>query len=67
MEADHPFMKWEREAQDYVEERLLRARVQPGTEPFTTIEAVKRAVLHHRVDIYPPEFYAPFPFKLGWI
>jgi len=24
-EADHPFMKWEREAQDYGEERLVHA------------------------------------------
>jgi hypothetical protein len=66
-EADHPFMKWEREAQDYGEERLAHAQAQGKIEPFTTVAAVKKAVLHHRVDIYPLENYAPYPFKLGWI
>jgi hypothetical protein len=66
-EADHPFMKWEREAQDYGEERLAHAQAQGKIEPFTTVAAVKKAVLRHRVDIYPLENYAPYPFKLGWI
>ena len=66
-EADHPFMKWEREAQDYGEKRLLRAQARDKIEPFTTVAAVKKAVLHHRVDIYPLENYAPYPFKLGWV
>ena len=66
-EADHPFMKWEREAQDYGEERLVHAQAQGKIEPFTTVAAVEKAVLHHRVDIYSLENYAPYPFKLGWI
>jgi hypothetical protein len=66
-ESDHPFMKWEKEAQDYGEKRLAHAQTQNKIEPFTTIGAVKKAVLHHRVDIYPVENYAPYPFKLGWI
>ena len=60
-------MKWEREAQDYGEERLAHAQAQGKIELFTTVAAVKKAVLHHRVDIYPLENYAPYPFKLGWV
>jgi hypothetical protein len=66
-EVDHPFMKWEREAQDYAEERLAHVQAQGKIEPFTTVAAVKKATLHHRVDKYPPEFYTPYPFKIGWI
>lgn len=66
-EADHPFMKWEREAQDYGEEQLARAQARGKIEPFTTVAAVKKAVLLHRLGIYPPETYDPYPFKLGWI
>ena len=66
-EPDHPFMKWERAAQDYGEERLAHAQAQGRIEPFTTVAALKKAVLHHRVDIYPLENYAPYPFTLGWI
>ncbi|KAH8665147.1 hypothetical protein BGZ60DRAFT_540508 [Tricladium varicosporioides] len=66
-EAEHPFMKWEREAHDYGEKRLVNALAQDKVKPFTTVEAVKKAVLYHRVDIYPPETYSPFPFKIGWV
>lgn len=66
-EADHPFMKWEREAQDYGERRLVRAQAQGRIEPFTTVAAVRQAVMRDRFDKYPPEHYAPFPFKLCWI
>jgi hypothetical protein len=66
-EPDHPFMKWERAAQNYGEERLARALAQEKIEPFTTVAAVKKFVLRHRVDIYPSEWFDPYPFKLGWI
>ena len=66
-EADHPFMKWERRAQDYGEKRLAHAQVQGKIEPFTTVAAVKKAVLHHRVDIYPPETFVRRPSTPGWI
>ena len=66
-EADHPFMKWEREAQDYGEERLLRAQARDKIEPFTTVAAVKKDMVCRRFDLYPPEHFDPFPFKLGWI
>jgi hypothetical protein len=66
-EPDHPFMEWEREAQDYGEEQLASAWARDKVEPFTTVAAVKKAVLDHRVDIYPPETYAPAPLMLGWI
>ncbi len=66
-DLDDPFTKWEREAWDYGEERLAGARAQDNIEPFTTVAAVQKAVLHWRVDIYPPEFYTEYPFKLGWI
>ncbi|EPE30150.1 hypothetical protein GLAREA_12873 [Glarea lozoyensis ATCC 20868] len=66
-EADHPFMKWEREAQEYGEERLARAQAQGKIEPFTTAAAVREVVLRHRFDIYPQHYDAPYPFKFFWI
>jgi hypothetical protein len=66
-EPDHPFMKWEKETQQYVEERLAHAQAQDKIEPFTTVEAVKKAVLCHRVDKYPLKYSEPYPFMLGWI
>ncbi|RDL38292.1 Uncharacterized protein BP5553_02632 [Venustampulla echinocandica] len=66
-EPDHPFMKWEREAQGYRERRLVNAQAEGKIRPFTTAAAVREAVLYCRFDIDPPEKYAPYPFKLGWI
>lgn len=66
-ETDHPFMKWERKAREYREERLALARARDVIEPFMTVEAVKNVVLHNRVDLYSPEDYAPFPFEVNWI
>lgn len=66
-EPDHPFMKWEKEAHNCGEERLANAREKDKTKPFTTVTDVKNAVLSHKVHIYPPEMYAPYPFVLGWI
>ncbi len=48
-EADHPFIKWEREAQDYGEERYAHAQAQDKIELFTIVAAVKRALLDYRL------------------
>ncbi len=66
-EAHHLFIKWEREAQDYGEERLAHAQAQDKIELFTRVAAVKKALLYHSVDRYPLKTYALYPFKLGWI
>ena len=66
-EPDHPFMKWEKKAQQYAEERLAHAQAQDKIDPFTTVEAVKKAVLLHRVDKYPLTYCAASDFMLGWI
>jgi hypothetical protein len=66
-EADHLFMTWEKEAQVYGEKQLVRAQAQDKVNPFTSVAAVNKYVLLHRVDIYPPERYAPYPFRIGWI
>jgi hypothetical protein len=63
-EPDHPFMKWEREAQDYGEKRLAHAQAQGKIEPFTTVAAVKNAVVHRRVDIYPQNSMLRFLLSL---
>ncbi|KAH8801512.1 hypothetical protein F5884DRAFT_862206 [Xylogone sp. PMI_703] len=68
MEPDHPFMKWDREAHDYGENRLAQAQAQGKIEPFATAATVlKNVVLLNRFDIYHPEHYTPVDFKLGWI
>jgi hypothetical protein len=63
-EPDHPFMKWEKKAQQYAEERLAHAQAQDKIDPFTTVEAVKKAVLVHRVDKYPLTYCTPSDFML---
>ncbi|KAL2064200.1 hypothetical protein VTL71DRAFT_4694 [Oculimacula yallundae] len=66
-EADHPVKRWERKAHDYAEEELALAKKEDKIKPFATAEAVRKRVLSHRVDLHPPEWYAPYTFKLGWI
>jgi len=64
-QPDHPFMKWERKAQDYGKEQLAYAQTQGKIGPFTAIADVKMAVLIHKVHIHPPEFYDPVPSSLA--
>jgi hypothetical protein len=56
-----------REKQNYGENRLARAQAQGKIEPFATVAAVKKAVLAHRIDMYPPGHFDPNAFKLFWI
>ncbi|RFU35947.1 hypothetical protein B7463_g411, partial [Scytalidium lignicola] len=51
-EPDHPFMKWEGEAQDYEEKELAHAQVQGKIEPFAAAADVKKAVLYRSLRAY---------------
>jgi hypothetical protein len=66
-EPDHPAMKWESESLDWADKELARAQERGVIPPFSTAATVRKAMLLHRPEEYPPEHYAPFPFRLGWI
>jgi hypothetical protein len=66
-EPDHPAMKWESESLDWAEKELARAQERGVIPPFSTAATVRKAMLLHKLEEYPPEHYAPFPFRLGWI
>jgi hypothetical protein len=42
LESDHLFMKWEKQARDYGEERVAWAQARGRIEPFATLTAVKK-------------------------
>lgn len=65
-EAEHPFMKWERQLLEHEENRLALAQQKNKIKPFTTVDAVKDAVLPQRIDKLPRESWDPIWFKLGW-
>jgi hypothetical protein len=66
-EQDHPATKWEGEALDWAEKELTRAQERGVFSPFSSAATVRKAMLLHRPEEYPPEHFAPFPFRLGWI
>jgi hypothetical protein len=68
-EPDHPFMKWERGAQDYAEGKLARELAKGEIEPFASAAAVKKAMLGtgvDRLDRFAEEMSEHF-FIDGWI
>lgn len=60
-------MKWESQSLKWVEELLARAQERGVIPPFSTAAAVRKAMLLPKPEEYPPDHFAPFPFRLGWI
>jgi hypothetical protein len=66
-ELDHPFIKCEREAFAWGERQLARAQEQGKISLSSTAADVKEEVLLHKRLDENLEYYAPPPFKLGWV
>lgn len=66
---DHTCMKWERDAREWGEERLVEAQKRGEISRSSTTTEVQKAVLygHKGLDERSAEFYEPYPFRLGWI
>jgi hypothetical protein len=65
-EPDHPFMKCESEAFAWGERQLARAQEQ-GKISSSTATDIKEVVLLYKRPDEDLEYYAPPPFKFGWI
>jgi len=64
MEPNHPFLKWEKQAREYADEKVADALARGRIEPSATLAAVKKCVLRWRD--YSRHF-EPVEFVLNWI
>ncbi|KAH8592020.1 hypothetical protein B0O99DRAFT_690083 [Bisporella sp. PMI_857] len=65
-EADHPNMKWRRDAFEWGEERLASAQERGQIAPFSTAAEVKNVVMENTGLDERPQFYAPY-FRPNWV
>jgi hypothetical protein len=66
-DQDHPFIKCEREAFAWGEKQLAQAQEQGKISSSSIATDVKDAVLLYKQLDEDLEYYAPPPFKLGWV